>query len=136
MPKYQVTVYAVANVVTEIDEEADTPEEAEALALKDAKSGQLGWEYVSGEADFEVSEDGPVEVDETKDAEHYDFPDVYEWPQDLLDEILADHGLHVEELYDADNAVDMLVDGFGFSRSDLMDRIEADRLRTEKRCSD
>lgn len=65
MPNYRVTVYAVANVVTEIDVKADSPEEAEEKAIQEAKSGQLSWEYVSGEDDFEVDkEDGPTEIDE------------------------------------------------------------------------
>ena len=64
MPKYQVTVYAIANVVTEIVVEADNPEEAEYTAVLEAKNkaDRINWEVTGGADDFEAAEEGPVEV--------------------------------------------------------------------------
>jgi len=65
----------------------------------------------------------------------FPIPDVFEWPESLTDEILKDFGIGIETLKDATDPVGMVISA-GMDLDTIIDRIETDRIRTDKRCGE
>ena len=63
------------------------------------------------------------------------YPDLSQWPELLLDELLLDYGISIETLNNSDDPV-VLVIAAGMSGERLMEIVETDHIRTEKRCAD
>jgi hypothetical protein len=98
---------------------------------------------VGDTGDIDVTpEDGFTEDDLVEEMENlyvalpeFEIPDLSEWPESLTDEILEDYGVGIETLRNAAYPVDLVI-AAGMDEDTIRDRIEGDRIRTEKRCAD
>lgn len=93
-----------------------------------------------------LCEDGMIDVEIATGFTEDDFgeeiglnetpiPGLHEWPESLTDEILDDYGISFETLRESDDPVALVV-AAGMDEDTLRERIEGDRIRTEKRCAD